>query len=138
MNLELKDYFIQQLTEIYEAPYWLAYHLFTRWNIEQLVSKNEVDQFLDSKIVKEVVFAEGKLNNMKRYTQKELDDMGIALKLVDPEKHEFLDTKFGYRWQQIYHGMSDVWVDRYQIVSPAADDSKLIETMAARKRKDSP
>lgn len=104
--------------DFYGAHFSVASLLYKNWNISVISNKKEIDDLLISPILKELLLPNGKICLVRRYSLAELEALGANLKCLDSDKHEFFDTKFGYNWQQVYHGMAENWLDLFEVNEP--------------------
>ena len=112
---------------MYGAPPSLARYLYTHWRVNELGSEIEIDQFLNSATVKQALIPKHDISLVGRYCA-----LGIDLMIEDPLKHLFSDSKHNYKWQQVFHGMTDTWLDLYHVVDPVVDESKILTHFGAK------
>ena len=134
MSIELLDYFVEKMGAVYGSTYFLSRHLYEQWYVEKLSSKHEIDAFLSSHLVRGAIIPND-INLIKRYDKSELDVMGVELVEKDRDRHEFVDKKNGYSWRQVYHGVGEIWLDKYQVIFPSVDDTRIVKSMKDKKNR---
>jgi hypothetical protein len=132
MRFDLMDYFIERLYQVYGVTESPARHFYESWNLEKLNSKSEIDSFLNSDLLRNVVVSKDGLNLLKKYEAAELENLGTVLNQENENERIFKDTKFGYTWRQLYHGFSEVWLDQYVIIAPVIDDKIILEWLSRK------
>jgi hypothetical protein len=124
-SADLADHFERQLQELFGAPPNLARFLFGRWGIRDFTSHRQIDAFLASDLFRKAICPNGQINLLKRHAKAEIEAFGTSLHPEGGDGHEFVDSKFGYRWRQVYHGMGEVWLDLYSVTDPQVDEAKV-------------
>ena len=125
INIDLLDYFVTIMNKKFEVAENQSRFLFERWNIQSLGHKSKIDKFVSRDDVKSVFFIKPDLNISKSYTEDDLSKIGITLKVVDVAKHIFKDEKYGFTWEEVFHGMSDCWIGEFRIKDPSPIDKHL-------------
>lgn len=125
-NIELMDFFSRALFEEYEVPPSMARYLFSRWHISKFEDKEEIRNFVKNEDVKKVFFIKPGINIVKKYSQKELNNLGLVLSEIDALNHLYKDNKYNFLWQEVYHGISESWLGVYTIKDPDPDDKHLL------------
>lgn len=123
----IKDYFIEKINQKYFVTENLARFLFDRWKIDsKCLSNVDIDNFLNSKMVSKVFFITPDINIAKNYSVDELGKLGIKLNVViDADKRIFKDDKYGFIWQEQFHGHADAYIGLYKIIEPVPVDDDL-------------
>ena len=123
----IKDSFIEKIYNKYFVTENLARLLYERWQIERkCLSDGEIESFLNSALVQKVFLLTPEINIVQKYTLEQLNTIGAELTtVVDAEKRIFLDKKFNFTWQELFHGPSESYTGLYQIIKPQPDDSAL-------------
>jgi hypothetical protein len=131
MQFYLLDYFVERIYQVYGVTYYLARRFYERWDLDNLRSKKGIDSFLNSDLLRGVLVSKDGINFVKRYEEAELLSLGVVLEIENENEHLFKDSKYGFRWRQLYHGFSEVWLDLYMIVDPPIDDKAILEWVSS-------
>lgn len=131
MNGELLDHFVRRLEELFGAPYNLSRFLFGRWGIEGFSSLQQVEALFASDLFRKTILPNGRISLLRRYTKAEIEALGTSLTPTGGNGHEFTDSRFGFRWRQVYHGMAETWLDLYSVIDPQVDESKIQDAKRA-------